>query len=579
MLTKLTIRNFKRFGGDEVEIELGDAVVFIGPNNSGKTAAMQALALWHAGVRRWREKREGSAAREGSKGVTINRRGLVSIPVPHANLLWHRHHTRNVRKVSGKQKTENIRIDVLLEGDSPSGAWKCGLEFDYANEDLFYCRPLRIDPQGRSRMPVPDQAKSVQVAFLPPMSGLAASEIRLEQGTINGRIGEGRTAEVLRNLCSRVAEDDGNWNLLTERIGALFGVSLDPPKYVPDLGEITMSYKENGVQLDLSASGRGLQQTLLILAYLYANPNAVLLLDEPDAHLEILRQRDIYRLLSEVASAQGNQIIVASHSEVILNEAAGKDDPVVAFVGRPHRMPPAKRSQVHKALAAIGFEHYYQAEQEGWVLYLEGPTDLYVLQAFAKRLAHEKAMAALDRPFVHYVSNQPGKAGEHYFGLREALPSLKGVVVFDRLEMELEERQPLRQLQWERREIENYLCTPATLEAYARADDPKKPPPPLLAEVEAEEREQAMRVAIRKTTAALEELGRPSPWRADNKVSDNFLVPLFKNYFKNLRLPNCMPKKNFYQLAAYIPDADLDAEIKSKLDAIAEVAEQARPRA
>ena len=43
-----------------------------------------------------------------------------------------------------------------------------------------------------------------------------------------------------------------------------------------------MSYRERGVSLDLSSSGRGLQQTLLILAYMYANPGAVLLLDEPD---------------------------------------------------------------------------------------------------------------------------------------------------------------------------------------------------------------------------------------------------------------------------------------------------------
>ena len=44
MLTNLTIRNFKRFGS--VDVELGSPVVFIGPNNSGKTSAMQALALW-----------------------------------------------------------------------------------------------------------------------------------------------------------------------------------------------------------------------------------------------------------------------------------------------------------------------------------------------------------------------------------------------------------------------------------------------------------------------------------------------------------------------------------------------------
>jgi predicted ATP-dependent endonuclease of OLD family len=39
MLTQLIIRNFKLF--DEVAIELGERVVFVGPNNSGKTSALQ----------------------------------------------------------------------------------------------------------------------------------------------------------------------------------------------------------------------------------------------------------------------------------------------------------------------------------------------------------------------------------------------------------------------------------------------------------------------------------------------------------------------------------------------------------
>ena len=98
-----------------------------------------------------------------------------------------------------------------------------------------------------------------------------------------------------------------------------------------------MTYGERGVKLDLSSAGRGLQQTLLLLAYMYANPGAVLLLDEPDAHLEILRQRQIYRLLIDVASESNSQIIAASHSEVLLNEAAGRDV-VIAFVGPPHRI-------------------------------------------------------------------------------------------------------------------------------------------------------------------------------------------------------------------------------------------------
>ena len=55
MLTRLAIRNFKLF--ENVELELGDRVVLIGPNNAGKTTALQALALWDIGLKRWTEKR------------------------------------------------------------------------------------------------------------------------------------------------------------------------------------------------------------------------------------------------------------------------------------------------------------------------------------------------------------------------------------------------------------------------------------------------------------------------------------------------------------------------------------------
>ena len=135
------------------------------------------------------------------------------------------------------------------------------------------------------------------------MSGLAATETRLDHGAVNVRIGEGRTADVLRNLCFRIhQEQPEDWEKLVAQIQELFGAKLDSARYIEQRGEIAMSYREQGVTLDLSSSGRGLQQTLLILAYMFANPGAVLLLDEPDAHLEILRQRQIYHLLAEAAA-------------------------------------------------------------------------------------------------------------------------------------------------------------------------------------------------------------------------------------------------------------------------------------
>ncbi len=295
MLTKLTVRNFKRF--EEISIDLAEPVVFVGPNNSGKTSAMQALALWEIGMRRWREKHSLKERPPKKRpGVTINRRDLLSIPHPSANLLWRNCRARDVYKVEGRQKTANIRIEIMLEGVTRDEHWVSGFEFDYANPESIYCRPLRNEQNGSSELyPVPECVSSVRMAYLPPMSGLAANETRLEPGTINVRIGEGRTSEVLRNLCWRIwAGHEHQWQVLADEIKLLFGVILQEPVYIAERGEITMKYSEDGCEFDLSSSGRGLQQTLLLLAYMRANPKSVIMLDEPDAHLEILRQRGMY---------------------------------------------------------------------------------------------------------------------------------------------------------------------------------------------------------------------------------------------------------------------------------------------
>ncbi len=568
MLTKLTVRNFKRFS--DVDIELGSPVVFVGPNNSGKTSAMQALALWEVGVKRWNEKRAGRSAPERRPGVTVGRRDLVAIPVPHARLLWHGRAVREQSRSQGRPSTSNILMDVIVRGVAPSGKWECGLEFDYANEESFYCRPLRLgDGKTPERMPVPPEAAAVQFAYLPPMSGLAATETRLDHGAVNVRVGEGRTAEVLRNLCYRVNEErPDDWRKLAEHIAAYFGVELDEPQYVTERGEIAMSYREGATVLDISCSGRGLQQTMLLLSYMYANPGAVLLLDEPDAHLETLRQRQTYQLITEAARDSGSQIIAASHSEVVLGEAAGKDT-VVAFVGRPHRIDD-RGSQVLKSLNEIGFDHYLQAELTGWVLYLEGSTDLAVMQSFARRLGHTRAATALERPFVHYVGNQPQLARAHFHGLREATPSLGGVALFDRLQTDQPRNDPLVHLEWRRREIENYLCSEETLKAYAGASGDWSEPFDIYG------RQQRMADAIEQVHSAMETLGKGSPWSSDTKVSDDFLTPLFNAYFERLRLPNLMNKRNFHELAEYVPEDEIEPEVVEKLDAIADVAEEAR---
>jgi ABC-type taurine transport system ATPase subunit len=578
MLTKMVIRNFKRF--DDVTIELGDPVVFIGPNNSGKTTALQALALWHVGIKRWLEKRAGKSAPKQRTGVTINRRDLIAVPVPNANLLWRNLHTRKKQETDPK-KTQNVRIDIIVEGITEGKEWKCGLEFDFGNVESFYCRPLLIDDDNR--MPIPDDADKVNIAFLPPMSGLAAQESRLDGGAISVRIGEGRTAEVLRNLCYKIVTETPNpnippelqpWNKILKNIEDLFGARLNAPQYIPERGEIEMSYSEKGsdVILDLSAAGRGLHQTLLLLAYLYANPESVLLLDEPDAHLEILRQRQIYQLLVDTAREQGCQVIAASHSEVILNEAAEKDT-LVAFIGiKPHRIDD-RGAQIKKALQYIGYEQYYLSELKGWILYLEGSTDLAILKAFAEILEHP-AREILEDPFINYCFNQPTKVRENFYGLKDAKTDLVGIAIFDRLEslsptdQQKDAQNGLTMIMWKKREIENYLCYPEVLEKYAMGEgDP---------DLFSFQNQEVMWECIRDLIAPVALKDRADPWWSNVKASDEFLDRLFELYFKKLNLPNVMQKNNYHQLARLVPKDLIDGEIIEKLDAIVAAADKAK---
>ncbi len=568
MLTKLVIRNFKL--SDEVEIELGERVVFIGPNNAGKTSALQALALWDVGTKRWLEKRGSGPVPEKRPGVTINRRDLIAVPVPSANLLWRDLHVREGVRVEGKTRTRNVLIEILVEGVDHGKTWACGLEFDYANEESFYCRPSRAG-DGSQRREVPSHLGDLRLAYLPPMSGLSPREDRLEWGAINVRLGEGRTAEVLRNLCWQILQtNDGDkkWQRIVERIQELFGVTLNEPRYIRERGEVVMDYRtREGTTLDLSCSGRGQQQTLLLLAHMAVNPGAVLLLDEPDAHLEILRQRQIYQVLADQAAETGSQIIAASHSEVILNEAADRDI-VIAFVGQPHRIDD-RGSQVLKALRDIEFEHYYLVEETGWVLYLEGSTDLAMLRAFAKVLDHP-AQRVLEQPFVYYVANQPRKAREHFYALREAKPDLVGMAIYDRLERTPPEDPSLVQRMWSRRELENYLCQRETLLRFAEDQGRKSH-----GELFAARWREVMEEAIQQVENALRPLGKDA-WSPDIKASEEFLEPLFEQFYTTLGLPNLMSKTDYHVLAAFVPKDTIDPEVKKTLDDIVSVAQKAK---
>ena len=126
-----------------------------------------------------------------------------------------------------------------------------------------------------------------------------------------------------RNLCLAVEQSSANdWRRIVSLMHRLFGVMLNAPGETAR-GSIALAYLQEGVKepRDVSSAGRGFLQMLLVFAYLYARKGGVLLVDESDAHLEILRQKQVYVLLRD----NGSQVILATHSEVILEEARDRN--------------------------------------------------------------------------------------------------------------------------------------------------------------------------------------------------------------------------------------------------------------
>src|SRR5204862_6070707 len=126
------------------------------------------------------------------------------------------------------------------------------------------------------------------------------------------------------------------WASLQDSIRRLFGFELDPPDATG--ANILAEYREraDGPRLDVASAGSGFQQVLMLLTFLHTRPGAVLLLDEPDAHLHMILQDAIYGELRSVAMRQHSQLVIATHSEVIINTVEPRE--LCAMLDQPRML-------------------------------------------------------------------------------------------------------------------------------------------------------------------------------------------------------------------------------------------------
>ncbi|MEI6049072.1 MAG: AAA family ATPase [Bacteroidota bacterium] len=566
MIINVKIKNFKKL--ETISFPLSQSVVIIGPNNSGKSTIFQALCLWEIGVKNFISAYQRRDL--NNKGaVSINRRDLLNSPIADARFLWK---NRKVTYRHDSGHTRHVVLEVELSGQTEGENWVSKAEFEFSNAESFSCKVV----SGLEDMiNLYENDKGIHFGFLQPMSGISTSEDKLTQGSIDRKLGEGKTAEVLRNICfeilhpeiSRQSETDSEskWTKLSSVIISMFGASVQKPEFIKSTGLINLEYIENGIKYDIASGGRGFQQTLLLFAYMFANPKTILLLDEPDAHLEVIRQREAFQKLNEIATQANSQILIASHSEVVLEEASESSKVIALIENQTFELNTSTGNQslkhIKKSLTEIGWEKYYLAKSKGHIIYLEGSSDMQMLLAFASKLQHpvEKLLRFAN---VDYTSdNVPATAISRFVALQEIFPQLKGIALFDCLP-NLTDNPRLPLMCWSKRELENYFARPNLLVRHAQ----------LLAYKYSQLTGLKLKEVMEKTIADftipayLNDLN--NDWWNKAKLSDDWLDLIFPEFYNRIGLHHDFVKRNYYTLISLMDNRDIDSEVKQKLDTL-----------
>ncbi|HUT00959.1 MAG TPA: AAA family ATPase, partial [Phycisphaerae bacterium] len=359
-------------------------------------------------------------------------------------------------------------IDV--RGIENGEEWGLAMEFVYRYPDLVHVRPARDAKNTESLA----KAKQVRIVHVPPFSGIGPEETRYDGPYQDLLVGQGKPGDILRNLLLEVHEEKPReWQHLCDDIRDIFGYTLEAPVYegrpfilceyqpgIPGPGDGPLP------KLDISCAGSGFLQVLMLLGFFYSRPASVLLLDEPDAHLHVILQKQVYDRLRSIARERECQLLIATHSEVLVDGTSPEQ--ILTFFRKPHLLVSRDdRDRLREALRGLTSQDVLMSDQARNVLYVEGETDLNLLREWAKVLEHP-TYEQLREPFWRANrGSRPQEARRHFFALKAVNPRIRGVLLLDGDNRSLPDHEiadkDLLILRWGRYEAESYLLHPEVL--------------------------------------------------------------------------------------------------------------------
>jgi hypothetical protein len=511
--------------------------------------------------------RESGSKAKQRAGVPITRKEFTAIPIREMNLLWTDRSTSLKKKElpEGKKLGWPRRMCIEITGTSPSGKWEATFEFTYSGTEIVHAKPSAnvIENTKLSNM-----IRDISIVHVPPFSGISVEETGFDIPYQDYLIGQSKPGDIVRNLLLSVydSSDKSKWTRLYKDIFEIFGMELLPPRY-EGLPYIICEYrtyrlykneKRNSVTLDIASAGSGFLQVLMLLGFFYARPASVLLLDEPDAHLHVILQKQVYDKLRKVSLEQNCQLIIATHSEVLVDNTS--PERIMSFFHTPCRLvSDTDRDRVREALKRLTTMDILSMEQGKGVLYLEGQTDFDLLREWAMVLNHTLNKFFKDIYWHSMSGRNPKEARDHFFALQGIKPEIRGVIILDGDNRNLSDHeinaQGMTVLRWKRYEAENYLIHPQAIARFVEGIQP----------------DLFSSASAMRGLSYLKEQLPPAVYNHPLQDHDYLNVTpasktLLPGFFDAANKP--ISKNEYYQIASQMLPEEIPEEVREKLDAI-----------
>lgn len=515
-IKKVELHRFKRYSSASIKLKNRLSLV-VGGNNSGKSTILQALAAWQfcKTLIEIEKGRQGWVQAGGKTGVGLGIVDFTPLQVPSLAHLWTNLKTSKIKEPDGY----TLKIRVYWDLDSGEERF-LEMGMSLANDRLFVKATATNLTKGEIVEPdgTPISGVVPSVAYLPPFAGITDREGRLTPAMRERFVGQGLSGGVVRNVLFDLHEENKRqrsrmlagrpklkdsdlawlrkndpWEILTSAMQNMFGADIR----ISPFNERYHSYLKvrcfkgqvdaKGVfkthpgfnARDLMVEGQGFLQWLSVYALSLSPEIDVILLDEPDAHLNAALQKDLLQSLEEIAQGQQKQIMMATHSPELIRL---HDHERILSVTKDRTKYLSSAEGRIGVISGIGSVHtptIHALMQNERILILEAPSDL----RFLKKLAAQAGFNWPSNITPWYWTGTASERLQRFRQLKKEIPNLKGISIRDRdneaansVGADLIDKgfkhaeESFTVMKWRRRHIEGYLLCKAAIARAAKVE-------------------------------------------------------------------------------------------------------------